>query len=175
MREHLSLITKSNESVAMSKGLAPVVCYDPWFPRALEAIKQSIHDGHPILIRLHSAASYPIPSDERYIVDLESHAVLIVGYDDVKKAVAVSDPWNKNWGGKGGMRWIPYTVLETKTVNTSLGMSMPLAPLSANAKTNWDNSGNLSQIGCRFLHSQRDNYGSRFLGYFQDNCKLCIA
>ncbi|MDB2614342.1 hypothetical protein N9Y92_04220, partial [Chlamydiales bacterium] len=41
------------------EGLAPVVCYEPWFPRCLEAIKQCLNDGYPLLIRLHSAASYP--------------------------------------------------------------------------------------------------------------------
>lgn len=121
------------------------MCYDPWFPRALESIKQSIHDGHPILIRLHSAASYPLNSSERYIVDLESHAVLIVGYDDIKQAIAVIDPWNKNWGGNvGGRRWISYTALETQIVNTSLGVSMPLSPLAVNPKIQWNNAGNLS-------------------------------
>ncbi|MBS0621740.1 MAG: hypothetical protein JSR80_02125 [Verrucomicrobia bacterium] len=80
-----------------------------------------------------------------YILDLESHAVLIVGYDDVKQAVAVIDPWNKNWGGNlGGRRWIPYTVLETHTVNTSLGLMAILAPLVINPKAQWDQVGNLS-------------------------------
>ena len=146
MQGHLSLVSKKNTiNTARTKGLAPVVCYDPWFPRALESIKQSIHDGHPVLIRLHSAASYPLNSDERYVIDLESHAVLIVGYDDIKGAVGVIDPWDKNWGGNiGGRRWIPYTALETQTVNTSLGMSMPLSPLSVVTKTQWDKSDNLS-------------------------------
>lgn len=77
MKEHLSLVsTRKNVKTTLTKGLAPVVCYDPWFPRALESIKQSVHDGHPVLIRLHSAASYPLNADERYVVDLESHAVL---------------------------------------------------------------------------------------------------
>lgn len=97
------------------------------------------------MIRLHSAASYPLNEDERYVIDLESHAVLIVGYDDVMSAVAVIDPWDKNWGGNiGGRRWIPYTTLGTQTVNTSLGMSMPLAPLSVVPKRQWDKAGNFS-------------------------------
>lgn len=74
------------------KGLAPVVCYEPWFPRCLEAIKQCLNDGYPLLVRLHSAASYPNDADECYKLDLESQAVLIVGYDDEKQAVAIVDP-----------------------------------------------------------------------------------
>lgn len=146
MNGHLSLVQKKNNTkTSITNGLAPVVCYDPWFPRALESIKQSVHDGHPVLIRLHSAASYPFSSNERYTVDLESHAVLVVGYDDSKGALAVIDPWDKNWGGKvGGRRWISYSAIETQTVNTSLGLSMPLSPLSVHPETHRDDSGNFS-------------------------------
>jgi hypothetical protein len=54
------------------EGLAPVVCYEPWFPRCLEAIKQCLNDGYPVLIRLHSAANYPNAVGDCYKHDLES-------------------------------------------------------------------------------------------------------
>lgn len=146
MARQLSLIAGKKKQVqGRAIGLAPVVCYDPWFPRSLESIKQSVHDGHPVLVRLHSAASYPLKLSECYQSDLESHAVLIVGYDDTKGSVAVIDPWDKNWGGKvGGRRWISYTSLETLIVNTSLGISMTLSPLFVSSEANFDNAGNLS-------------------------------
>lgn len=152
MNGHLSLVsTRNNTKTVTARGLAPVVCYDPWFPRALESIKQSIHDGHPVLIRLHSAASYPINSDLRYLIDVESHAILIVGYDDAKQAVAIIDPWNKNWGGNlGGRRWLTYTALEQQTVDSSKGISVPLASLQTKSEAQFDETGNLSiklQIG----------------------------
>jgi hypothetical protein len=177
MQEHLSLISiKNTKNSKLAKGLAPVVCYDPWFPRTLESIKQSIHDGHPVLIRLHSAASYPINSTERYILDLESHAVLIVGYDDAKQAVALIDPWDMSWGGNlGGRWWLPYTVLETKTVNTSLGMSMPLAPLEVDSKAQWDNAGNLSiklQIGFYIPRGTVMDRDSWAISRVNVNCEL---
>lgn len=128
-----------------SRGLAPVVCYEPWFPRCLEAIKQCLNDGHPLLIRLHSAASYPGESNECYQLDLESQAVLIIGYDDEKQAVAVVDPWNNNWGGElGGKRWITYKNLSTQTVNTSLGMAMCVTPLQMHLIPQFDTNQNLS-------------------------------
>ncbi len=127
------------------KGLAPVVCYEPWFPRCLEAIKQCLNDGYPLLIRLHSAASYPNDASECYKLDLESQAVLIVGYDDEKQAVAIVDPWNNNWGGEiGGRRWITYADVSKQTVNTSLGMAMCLTPPQVHLTQQLDANQNLS-------------------------------
>lgn len=134
-----------------SKGLAPVICYEPWFPRALESIKQSINDGIPVLVRLHSAASYPILTDERYVIDLEAHAVLIVGYDDDKHAVEIQDPWNKEWGGVyEGRRWLSYSLLQIMAVNCTCDKQANLAPLDVIANHKFDQSGELSfnvQIG----------------------------
>lgn len=127
------------------KGLAPVVCYEPWFPRCLEAIKQCLSDGYPLLIRLHSAASYPNDANEGYKLDLESQAVLIIGYDDEKQAVAIVDPWNNNWGGEiGGRRWITYADISKQTVNTSLGMAMCLTPPQVHLTPQLDANQNLS-------------------------------
>ncbi|MGK5594006.1 MAG: hypothetical protein ACSNEK_01435 [Parachlamydiaceae bacterium] len=127
------------------RGLAPIVCYEPWFPRCLEAIRQCLNDGHPVLVRLHSAANYPNTVGDCYQLDLESQAVLIVGYDDEKQAVAIIDPWNNNWGGEiGGRRWITYLDLSRQVVNTSLGMGMCLTPPQVNLTPKVDIHHNLS-------------------------------
>lgn len=115
----------------VSKGLAPVISYEPWFPRSLESIKESINDGIPVLVRLHSAASYP--SSERYLIDLEGHSVLIIGYDDDKQSVEVVDPWNTEWGGvHSGKRWISYSTLQVMVVNATCNKTQNLAPLQIN-------------------------------------------
>ncbi|HEM6223256.1 TPA: hypothetical protein U2C43_001692, partial [Streptococcus suis] len=44
-------------------GFAPVIGYEPWALRTIESVKQSLVDGQPILIRIHSALSYPTDSD----------------------------------------------------------------------------------------------------------------
>lgn len=77
--------------------------------------------------------------------DLESHAVLIVGYDDTKEAVALIDPWNKAWGGShGGRWWMPYSMLSITNVDSSMGVAMCLSPLEIKPEFCWDASDNLS-------------------------------
>ena len=113
-----------------SRGLAPVVTYEPWFARCLDSIRQSLADGCPVLIRYHSGADYPIEGPLVYKNDVESHALLIIGYDDDKKALLVSDPWNKEWGGiHGGRRWIPYKIMDEHAVDSSLGVIQALSTL----------------------------------------------
>ena len=64
-----------------ANALVPVIGYEPWSLRALESIKSSIVNGVPTLIRVHSAADYPIENEElSHRLDMESHCVLIVGY-----------------------------------------------------------------------------------------------
>ena len=111
-------------------GLAPVVCYDPWIPRIFETIKQSVLDKIPVLVRLHCAADYPITGEKRYSNDIESHAVLIAGYDDATESFLVIDPWNRQWGGiYGGTRWLKYSDLTMLMVDASKGMATPLSSL----------------------------------------------
>lgn len=88
-----------------AEGSAPVMCCDPWFPRALETIRQSIRDGIPVLIRLHTGVMYPINSNIRYRVDLESHAVMIFGYDDESQVLFLKDPRDLSKGGEYGRSW----------------------------------------------------------------------
>ena len=70
-----------------ANALVPVIGYEPWSLRALESIKSSIVNGVPTLIRVHSAADYPIENEElSHRLDMESHCVLIVGYNDDKSS-----------------------------------------------------------------------------------------
>ena len=96
-----------------ANALVPVIGYEPWSLRALESIKSSIVNGVPTLIRVHSAADYPIENEElSHRLDMESHCVLIVGYNDDKEEFDIVDPWNPNWGGQhGGVGKLPYESL----------------------------------------------------------------
>jgi Peptidase_C39 like family len=126
--------TKKTQSKVRCQGLAPVMGYEPWFGRCLEGIKQSISDGHPVLIRLHSAAAYPAETTTLYRNDVESHAVMVVGYDDEQGAVEIVDPWNREWGGEmGGRHWLSYSDLSLSNVDSSLGTLINLAPLEVRA------------------------------------------
>lgn len=88
-----------------ANALVPVIGYEPWSLRALESIKSSIVNGVPTLIRVHSAADYPIENRPHIILfdeitssldsnstkvfyemlntRLSSSTVLFVSHDDV--------------------------------------------------------------------------------------------
>lgn len=89
-----------------ANALVPVIGYEPWSLRALESIKSSIVNGVPTLIRVHSAADYPIENEElSHRLDMESHCVLIVGYNDDKEEFDIVDPWNPQLGWTTRRRW----------------------------------------------------------------------
>lgn len=78
-------------------------------------------DGNPVLIRLHSAASYPCESKtDNYKLDLESHAVLIVGFDDDTQTFDIVDSWNREEGSNKGIYKLPYELYPILCVNCSL-------------------------------------------------------
>jgi len=103
------------------QGLASILCYDPFLPRCIEGIKLNLLAGLPSLVRLHAGANYPTPSEYRYQVDLEGHAVLIVGFDDVKRAFFVVDPYRRCSDESIEKTWLPYEDLTIAMVDCSSG------------------------------------------------------
>jgi len=103
------------------QGLATILCYDPFLPRCIEGIKLNLLAGLPSLVRLHAGANYPTPSEYRYQVDLEGHAVLIVGFDDVKRAFSVVDPYRRCCNESIEKTWLPYEDLTIAMVDCSSG------------------------------------------------------
>ncbi|MCW6665272.1 C39 family peptidase [Aerococcaceae bacterium NML191219] len=116
-------LLKTNQLIDVQRttGLAPVIGYEPWALRTIESVKQSLVDGQPVLIRIHSALSYPAENDRCTAkLDMESHAVLIVGYDDYRQEFDVIDPWRTDWkGSKGGISTIKYEILPIVCVNAT--------------------------------------------------------
>ena len=116
--------------VIEARGLGAVAAYDPYLGRSITAIKYAIADGRPVMVRLHAAAQYPAPREAAVRTDREGHAVLIVGYDDNRRALAVLDPWDPAWGGEHhGRRWISYDDFALQVVDASLGFAMVASPL----------------------------------------------
>ena len=109
------------------EGLGAILGYDPYFARMSHSLKTILADGHPIMIRLHSAGRYPLPSDKQDQLDLESHAVLLVGYDEELHAFAYLDPWTNGTVAK--LSWIDYEKLRLSIVNSSLDCHLILAPI----------------------------------------------
>lgn len=115
------ILKKEEIQVKSSTGVIPLISYEPWVLRSIESVKQSLIDGNPVLIRLHSAASYPcLNKSDNYKLDLESHAVLIVGYDDNDKTFDIVDPWSNKLGSKKGIYKLSYEVYPIVCVNCSL-------------------------------------------------------
>lgn len=128
-----------------ANALVPVIGYEPWSLRALESIKSSIVNGVPTLIRVHSAADYPIENEElSHRLDMESHCVLIVGYNDDKEEFDIVDPWNPNWGGQhGGVGKLPYESLHSNKFRLAaieaLLFRIPFVPWSAAERNGHNN------------------------------------
>lgn len=125
------LNTESNPSLVNSCGFASLSGYDPAVHRFMEAIKESINDEIPVLIRLHSTTDYAsIPKSELYEYDMENHAVAIIGYDESERKYAIADPWTiQSKGDKGGLRWVDEEFLAYSTVDCSYGVMFFLSPL----------------------------------------------
>ncbi len=99
--------------------------------RSIESVKQSIIDGKPVLIRLHSAASYPCKNKEdNYKLDLESHAVLIVGFNDEENNFDIVDPWNNFEGNRKGIYKLSYEEYPLLCVNCSLSKDTIITEVS---------------------------------------------
>lgn len=82
----------------------------------LEHIKHSLVAGFPVIFGITIYASFegddvaetglvPMPSPNEEC--LGGHAVMMVGYDDVKRHVIVRNSWGADWGDKGYF-YLPY-------------------------------------------------------------------
>lgn len=133
-----------SRSHKLSTGLVPVSGYEPWSQRTLDSIRDSIAEDIPILARLHSAADYPCDNFEKNKkLDMESHAVLIVGYDDTKEEFLAVDPWHEEWQGEGGgVRIFPYSILHKVWVNCSADKCTRMAEPDVKISVQNDNNGN---------------------------------
>jgi len=68
-------------------------------------------------------------------VDLEGHAVLIVGYDDERAAFLLADPWNKDWGGiHSRKRWLGYNEMSMVIVDGTKDVAILPTPLEVDVE-----------------------------------------
>ena len=126
--EKIKLFVNEKTKIKKTTGLAPVISYEPWVLRSIESCKQTLLDGHPVLIRLHSGASYPCKTDENnYKLDMESHSVMIIGFDDNEKTFDVLDPWPETAKGVNKGIWkLSYELFPIVCVNSSLSKATAL-------------------------------------------------
>ena len=122
---------RAEKTATNATGAACITYYDPYPPRTLETIKSCLAKGNPPLVRLHAAAEYPVDGDSglaRDQIDLEGHAVLIVGYNDETGKLALADPWAGGSHDPETVRWIPYSSLIVGAVDCSLGVIQTMGP-----------------------------------------------
>jgi hypothetical protein len=125
----LTLVPDLQPQVEAS-GLAPVICYDPYYQRMVRYLRHILADGHPAMIRLHPGIQYPASDSHLHSNDLEGHAVLIVGYDDERQEFTLADPWDRRWGGvKSGLRTMSYNELSMVIMDSSKDITQVLCPL----------------------------------------------
>lgn len=112
-------------------GAACISYYDPYTPRTLETIKIALGRKQPLLVRLHGGAEYYASSRSdipRNQIDIEGHAVLLVGYDDVQKKLAYLDPWAQEEGSEQEIRWMDYETFCINIVDYTNGILLGAAP-----------------------------------------------
>jgi matrix metalloproteinase-14 (membrane-inserted) len=84
-----------------------------------EDIKGQIARGHPVLFAFNTVGAFdnlrgdrtyhqPIRNDEA-----GAHAVVLVGYDDVRQAFRTINSWGRSWGD-GGYAWIGYDTVKAQ-------------------------------------------------------------
>ncbi|HCL57509.1 MAG TPA: hypothetical protein DHW82_10940 [Spirochaetia bacterium] len=80
-----------------------------------EAIKKELAGENPVVFGLNLKESFYNYSGGVYKTQsggyLGGHAMLLVGYDDSKKAYKVMNSWGTNWGEKGFL-WLDYSLFE---------------------------------------------------------------
>ena len=128
-------------------GAACISYYDPYTPRTLETIRVGLDRKQPLLVRLHGGARYfaskrsDIPKNQ---IDLEGHAVLLVGYDDVQKKLAYLDPWVGDRENDQEIRWMGYEEFCLHVVDYTNGILMGASPPKIEYRE-------LEMVGNRFL------------------------
>lgn len=114
---------KLHETI-LPRGLIGLMRYDPHSPRCFEGMRLNLLEGLPTIIRLHPGANYPNEIC-REKIDLEGQAVLVVGYDDLKEAFAIIDPFQRTPEQIPEITWMPYEQLATTIVDYSSGQEIP--------------------------------------------------
>ncbi|HLB42809.1 MAG TPA: C39 family peptidase [Gammaproteobacteria bacterium] len=117
-------LKKCNHNFLNFSGFASLSGYDPAMHRFFEALKQAIVDGVPALIRLHSTSEYQFGENNSYTVDMENHAVCVIGYDEENQSFAVMDPMKPD-----SIQWMRMDLLKTSIVDCTQGLITFLAPL----------------------------------------------
>ncbi len=82
----------------------------------LNGVKNEIYKGNPVIFGMQIDEAFMSHfGDKTYVnrsnsLGLGGHAILIVGYDDMRNAFKIFNSWGHGWG-KGGMAWVDYETI----------------------------------------------------------------
>jgi len=91
----------------------------------LQEVKQNLQNFVPVVAGLDLATMNEPPWNDP--ATNKSHAMLIIGYDDERRALKLLNSWGPNWGEKG-FGWIPYDKFETVFTELYVAIDAPTPP-----------------------------------------------
>lgn len=81
-------------------------------------LKKALIRGNPVIVELLAEASLPRANGMSQVSlsnkGQESYALMVVGFDETKKAFELMSPWGSQWG-KAGYLWISYDDLSRQS------------------------------------------------------------
>ncbi|MBF0354642.1 MAG: C39 family peptidase [Alphaproteobacteria bacterium] len=106
-------------------------------PRRLDDIKGEIANGNPVVVAMHVTKKFETYVGEAPFDDTtwneNTHAMVLVGYDEQKRSFRLINSWGDDWGDKG-YGWLSYrtfSALVPEAYTVRLSQEVPAAPLSS--------------------------------------------
>ncbi len=138
-------------------------------PNNVTQLKAYISSGKPVVIGINVYPDFDNLSPANPIFDNDSgftrggHAIVLIGYDDAKKAFKLLNSWGTDWG-LGGYGWISYTMVQysmayVMTDPPILGSQV----LNTNYSVNGGGGLDLKSAGDRVLPFSIDGSGKKGL------------
>lgn len=94
-------------------------------PRTIAALKENLHNGHPVLAGIAAYAAIfdapdgDVPDPTEGETPEGGHAIVITGYDDDTQRVEFANSWGEGWG-KGGYGTLSYAYVTNAAYATAL-------------------------------------------------------
>ncbi|TAN46336.1 MAG: hypothetical protein EPN26_15325, partial [Rhodospirillales bacterium] len=105
-------------------------------PRRLDDVKGEIANGNPVVIAMQVTKDFEkyesaAPFDDLTPAD-NTHAMVLVGYDESKRSFRLINSWGEDWGDKG-YGWLTYRAFDAlvpEAYTVRLDEEVPPAPLA---------------------------------------------
>jgi hypothetical protein len=118
---------------------------------SVAAIKAELYRGNPVIfgMMIDEAFQYHVGS-KPYVnrsdaPSPDGHAMVIVGYDDLRNAFKIQNSWGSDWWGTSGRAWIDYETLRKRTGELYVMEVRSIAPPAPGPK-NPENTPNPSPV-----------------------------